>query len=202
MKTSIKIAVAALVIASFGFEGCKKGANDPFLSFSSRKSRMAGEWKVSAGSGTDVQGSSTSTWTYDGAVWKTTSGSTTTSTNRTITMNFEKDGTYKTVTTTTGTGYSNVITETGTWNFTGKVGEDKNKDHVVMRTLSSVDVTTIGSSTSTSTDTFTGDSAPSNIMYIDQLKGKEIIMTYDGTYSNGTASSNQTNTGSYTLTPQ
>ncbi|MDQ3109446.1 MAG: hypothetical protein M3R17_06085, partial [Bacteroidota bacterium] len=84
----------------------------------------------------------------------------------------------------------------------GKIGEDKNKDHIVMRTLVSTDVTVIGSSSSTSTDTYTGDNAPAQIMYIDQLKGKEIILTYDGTSSNGTASQDDKNSGSYTLTPQ
>jgi hypothetical protein len=200
MKTSIKIAVAALVIASFGFEGCKKGANDPFLSFSSRKARVAGEWKVSAGSGTNVNGSSTTTWTYDGAVWTSTTGSNSSTTNMTITMNFEKDGTYKTVTTTTATGYSSVETETGTWNFTGKIGEDKNKDHIVMKTLSYTEVETIGSASTTTTSTYTGDNAPTMIMYIDQLKGKEMIFTWKGTTTMGSATSSSE--GSYTLTPQ
>ncbi len=200
MKTSIKIAVASMVIASFGFEGCKKGANDPFLSLSSRKSRVAGEWKVSEGSGSDVNGSSTTTWTYDGTTYKSTTGSTTTSTNMTLTMVFEKDGTYKTVSTTTTTGYSDVYTESGTWNFTGKIGDDKNKDHLVKKALSTVDVQTIGSSSTTNTDTYTGDDAPTSIMYIDQLKSKEMILTWDGTTTSGSSSSSSK--GTWTLTPQ
>ncbi|CAN5410368.1 hypothetical protein BH09BAC5_BH09BAC5_25140 [soil metagenome] len=202
MKTSIKIAVAALVIASFGFEGCKKGPNDPFMSIHTRKGRVVGDWKVSAGSGTDSQTSptSSSSWTFDGTTYSQTSGSSTTTSNLTLTMSFAKDGTYKTVTTATAVGYSDVTTESGTWNFTGKIGDDKNKDHIVMKTLSNVDVTTIGSSSSTSTNTYTGDDAPTSLMYLDELKNKEIIMTYDGTSANG--SSTSTSKGSWTLTPQ
>ncbi len=203
MKTSIKIAVAALVIASFGFEGCKKGPNDPFMSIHTRKARVVGDWKISAGSGSDQTGSQTpTTWTYDGTTYSSTSGSTTTTSNLTITMSFVKDGTYKSVTTTTATGFSDAVTETGTWNFTGKVGDDKNKDHIVMKTLVSTDVTTIGSTSSTSTDTYTGDDAPVSIMMLDELKNKEIIMTWTGTTKNGTASQDRTSSGSYTLTPQ
>lgn len=200
MKTSIKIAVAALVIASFGFEGCKKGANDPFLSLSSRKARVAGDWKVSAGSGSSTNSSGTTTWTYDGATMTTTSGSSSSTSSVTMTHSFTKDGTFESVTVYSGTGYSNTVTDKGTWNFTGKIGEDKNKDHIVMKTTSSVDVTVIGSSSTTTTDTYTGDDAPTSIMYIDQLKGKEMIFTYKGSSTSG--SSTSSNEGSYTLTPQ
>jgi hypothetical protein len=203
MKTSIKIAVAALVLASFGFEGCKKGENDPFMSLHSRKARVAGEWKVTAGSGTDATSSpaSTSSWTYDGASYVQTSGSNSVTTAMTITYEFEKDGTFKTITTVTAPSYSDVYTETGTWNFTGKVGDDKNKDHLVMKTLVSTEVETIGSSSTTSTSTYTGDDAPVSVMYLDELKNKEIIMTYTGTTNNGGSNTN-TSTGSWTLTPQ
>ncbi len=201
MKTSIKIAVAALVLASFGFEGCKKGENDPFLSLSSRKARVAGEWNVTAGEGSDANSSpaSTTTWTYDGATYKQTSGSTTTSTDLVVSYTFEKDGTYKTVSTTSATGYKYELTQSGTWNFTGKIGEDKNKDHLVMKTLVSTEVETLGSATTTNTETYTGDDAPTSLMYIDQLKSKEMIFTYDGT-TNGGGNNTTTSKGSWTLT--
>lgn len=199
MKTTIKVALAALMIAGVSLESCKKGENDPFLSLRSRKARVTGDWTVKKGEGTRTSGSTTTTWTFDGATYTQTQGSNSVSTSETITMNFEKDGTYKMVTTITdaSVNYTDVTTETGTWNFTGKIGDDKNKDHIVMRTLTSTDVTTIGSSSTTTTDTWTGDNAPANVMYIDQLKNKEMIFTWDGSYNNG--SSTSTDKGSYTL---
>lgn len=199
MKTTIKVALAALMIAGVSLESCKKGENDPFLSLRSRKARVTGDWTVKKGEGTRTSGSTTTTWTFDGATYTQTQGSNSVSTSETITMNFEKDGTYKMVTTITdaSVNYTDVTTETGTWNFTGKIGDDKNKDHIVMRTLTSTDVTTIGSSSTTTTDTWTGDNAPANVMYIDELKNKEMIFTWDGSYNNG--SSTSTDKGSYTL---
>jgi hypothetical protein len=207
MKTTIKVAVAALVIASFGFAGCKKGPNDPFISLLSRKARMTGEWKTTKGEGKEVNGPTTTTWTYDGAVYsetQTTGSSSTTSTNN-ITMNttFEKDGTFKRVTVETQTtpfSYTETITETGTWNFTGKIGEDKNKDHVVMKTLSTSSVYVAGSSTVSSSTSYTGDDAPTMLYFLDQLKNKEIIMTYEGTTTSG--STTTSNEGAWTMTQE
>jgi hypothetical protein len=201
MKTSFKIAIAALTIASFAFNGCKKGEDDPFLSLHSRTSRMAGDWKVTQGSGTEVDVFGiTHNWTYDGTTLTTTTTSPASSTVELVTMtySFAKDGSYKTVTTTTSTSPSNVHTdsETGAWNFTGKVGGDKNKDHVMMRTLtSSVSDTNPASA---STTTYTGDDGPVNVMYIDELKNKEIIFKYTGTTTPGGTS----DSGQWTLTPQ
>jgi hypothetical protein len=197
MKTTIKVVIAALTLSAFALDGCKKGPNDPFMSIHSRKARMTGDWNTTAGSGSYGSSAGTTTWTYDGTTYSETDASGTSTNGMTMTMNFEKDGTYKSVTTNTATGYSDVVTETGTWNFTGKVGDDKNKDHVVMKTLVSTDVTTIGSSSSTSTDTYTGDDAPVALWYLDELKNKEIIFTWDGTYVNG--SSNSFSKGTYTM---
>lgn len=207
MKTTIKVAVAALIIASFGFAGCKKGPNDPFISLLSRKARMTGEWKTTAGKGSSTEPGTTKSWTYDGAIYtetETQGSQTTTSTaNFTINTTFEKDGTFKRVTVTTTTtpfASTDTDTETGTWNFTGKIGEDKNKDHVVMKTLSSSSVTVVGSITTSSTTTYTGDDAPTAIFFLDQLKNKEIIMTYDGTTTNGSVT--ESNEGSWTMTQE
>jgi hypothetical protein len=200
MKTSFKVAVAALAISAFVLDGCKKGENDPFLSLSSRKARVAGEWKVSAGSGTRYNSAfnMTETWTYDGAtVTSTFTPGGTTTTSQTVDYTFEKDGTFKMVTITTSGGNTNTETVTGTWNFTGGVGEAKNKDHIVMRWLTYTDA--YSNPASTSTDTWTGDDAPASIMYIDQLKGKEIIFKWEGTSQSGTSTAD-TESGTYTLT--
>lgn len=194
MKTTFKVVIAALTLSTFVFDGCKKGENDPFLSLHTRKGRVTGDWTVKSGSGTDVNGSSTTTWTYDGTTYSQTSGSTTTTNGMTYTMNFEKDGTFKTVQTNTATGYSDAVTQTGTWNFTAGIGDDKNKDHIVLKTLVYTDVQTIGSSSTTTTETYTGDSAPVTLYYLDELKNKEIIITWKGTDTQGSSSSSSTGT--------
>lgn len=201
MKTQIKIAIAALVLASFAFEGCKKGENDPAISLLTRKARMTGDWKVSSGSGTETSGNTTTTWTHDGATYSETDISGTNSNGLAVTMSFVKDGTYEIVTTITlpnVTGYSDVITETGTWNFTGKIGEDKNKDHILLKTLRETDVMTVNSNVQTTVRSYTGDSAPTKLYYLDQLKSKEVILTWDGTDTYNTLVN--TSIGTWTLT--
>lgn len=111
-KVIFSIAAVALIATSF--TSCKKGANDPFLSFKSRKGRLAGDWTVASMSyssswsnttssgGTSTTSSGTSDVTFDGSTWTekwtntsggTTTDGTTTSTG-TIEYTFEKDGTY------------------------------------------------------------------------------------------------------------
>ena len=190
MKTSIKILVAAMAISSVGFVGCKKGEGDPFLSLASRKARLAGEWTVTAGEGKDTDASGTDTWVYDGTTETTTFSSGGTSTNKyTMEYTFEKDGTYKMVYTDNNVT-AIVSTSTGTWNWTGGVGEMKNKSQVVLTQL-----TWASGSVSQS---WTGDNAPTSVMDVYQLKGKEIIFKSTGstTSASGTVSSED----SWTLT--
>lgn len=198
MKNFVKVTAAVLLLASFGLESCKKGENDPFLSLRSRKGRVAGDWKITAGSGTDVSGSTTTTWTYDGATYTQTSGSNSTSTSMTMEYSFDKAGTWTGTTVTTGTGFSQTVTSSGTWNFTGGVGDVKNKSQIVMMTLSETTVTVVGSSSTTSTDTYTGSDAPTSINDLDELKNKEMIWKYKGSHTSGSTTSSSE--GTYTAT--
>lgn len=43
-KNQINITLSILTICALSFTGCKKGEDDKFLSFKSRKARLAGEW--------------------------------------------------------------------------------------------------------------------------------------------------------------
>jgi hypothetical protein len=185
MKNIAKITVAALVLLSVALESCKKGEGDPALSLRSRKARMAGEWKASAGKGSDTQGSSTTTFTYDGTTITQTSNNITFSYGQTIDVTIEKDGTFKSTTVSTINNSTTTSTETGTWNFTSGVGEAKNKSQLMMMTLSS----TTATGNNTNTETYTGLDAPTVIYDIYQLKNKEIILTQKGsnTDSNGTS---------------
>jgi trimeric autotransporter adhesin len=142
MKTTKKLffalAVAALVAPTL--ESCKKGEEDPGLSFRSRRNRVAGEWKVikwdevsrgtnnntnTNSSGTTTSSSSWSqTIAFDGANIKVTytnnSGVSSVSGTGEMTYTFEKDGTFKatsktkivSVETDSGSGYSEKETTT------------------------------------------------------------------------------------------
>lgn len=196
MNTFSKIAVAAVTISALAFTGCKKGEGDPFLSLSSRKARLSGEWKVTKGEGTETNTlasiSSTTTTTYDGATQVETTGSSNTTTHYTMEYEFEKDGTFTTVYTNTDANPAQVTTCTGTWNFTSGVGEAKSKSAVVMY----IESMTQGSSSAT----YTGTDRPTSIMEIYQLKGKEII--FKDTYSSSSSNSSTTGEMTWTLEPK
>lgn len=177
MKAIAKITVAVLMLGTLALESCKKGEGDPALSLRSRKARFAGEWTVSAGKGSSTSGSTTTSWVYDGATETTTYPSPLPQGTDKYTISFtvEKDGTWTSVYTDTDANPDPVLTQTGTWNFTGGVGEAKNKSSVIMRTL-----TMTQGSTSV---TYTGDDGPVSMMDIYQLKNKEIIVKTTGTTS-------------------
>lgn len=184
MKAIAKITVAVLMLGTLALESCKKGEGDPALSLRSRKARFAGEWTVSAGKGSSTSGGTTISWVYDGTTETTTYPSPLPqgTDKYTIAFTIEKDGTWTSVYTDTDANPDPVLTQTGTWNFTGGVGEAKNKSSVIMRTLTM----TQGSSAVT----YTGDDGPVSMMDIYQLKNKEIIVKTTGTTSTP-ASSNE-----------
>ncbi|MBK7129574.1 MAG: hypothetical protein IPM74_06280 [Crocinitomicaceae bacterium] len=163
-KTIVMLAAGALLLAT---PSCKKGENDPFLSLSSRKARISGEWTVSGyessyenHDGSDVW---TGTETFNGTTitgtWSQTVGGVTTSGNdsetRTVSLYdviINKDGTYEMhmnmVTVSTGTNWggfdytdteTSTSTEMGSWSFVGKAKDEyKNKERVALNTTHTV----------------------------------------------------------------
>ena len=49
MKTKSFLAIALIFSSLLVFTGCRKGEDDPFLSFRSRTARLTGEWKLKSG---------------------------------------------------------------------------------------------------------------------------------------------------------
>lgn len=234
MKTmkNIFIAIAASALVMPVFNSCKKGEGDPAISLKSRKSRVAGEWTVSSLTSTSSSTSgpavtSSSTYTFDGSTVKgsTTSGGTTISWpvapdtyTQTLTMTFEKDGTWKSSqvsTETSGTSPNNTTEvttteESGTWTFEGGTGESKKKEYLSTYTTSSTwtKVTTTGSvSTTTSgSNTATAKGGSPDVWQLTTLKSKEIVAHQEKTWSNSstgggtTTSSSGTSSSDMTLT--
>jgi hypothetical protein len=186
MKKTILFAVLGFMIAGTALESCKKGEGDPFLSLHSRKGRMAGDWKLKSGTGTDVNGSNTTTYTYDGTNVTATPGGTS---GYTLEWKIEKDGSYTSTEVQTYGSITQTVTTTGIWNFTSKIGDFKNKDHVVFYPRTETTVVTSGSSTTTTTDTYEGDQVMMTAE-LNTLKNKELVVktTYKHTDSSGTTS--------------
>jgi hypothetical protein len=138
MKTLSKLILFAVLLGAF--TQCKKGEDDPFISFRSRKARVAGEWKQTSGSYISTSRSSnyssTTNTTYSGDTYTRlysytnggTSSSNTTSGIYIVKYTFEKDGTLKVDINDDG----DVSVISGTWNFSGKIGEHKNKQQIVI----------------------------------------------------------------------
>ena len=189
MKKTI-LFLSAVVISAIALDSCKKGADDPMISIWSRKHRLTGDWKITSGTSTSTSGGTTTTTTWTNSTVTQTSGSSSqVGTAARYNLSIVKDGTWKLdegYTTTFGSSsVITTITANGTWNWTGRVGADKNKDHIVLKTLQQ---TTLTGSTS-SVDTYTGDSAPVQVYYIDELKNKELKFTWTGTSSSGGSAS-------------
>ena len=157
----LMFAAAGLMLAT---PSCKKGENDPFMSLSSRKSRVAGDWDMSnyvANSrSTEVDGDYyASNSTYAGGKittensWYDAGSQTTTSSTDDITIdeaswNFMKDATFSSTMNTTSVTVSvagdfvtttttiSTNSSTGNWSFVGKVKDSyKSKERMVLNVL-------------------------------------------------------------------
>lgn len=104
------LAAGALLLAT---PSCKKGENDPFMSLSSRKARVSGDWDV-----TNIVGSSTNT-EADGDYQKTSSAMSGSVITTTYT-NYDSGSSSSTTSTSTETlnDGSYMINKDGTWEST------------------------------------------------------------------------------------
>jgi len=146
MKKTIVI-LSCLFFTGMGFYGCKKGEGDPALTLRSRKARVVGDWKVTAGKSTENNDGDITTTTFNGSTETVVDTGNGYIDQLTMKYSFDKQGgytysilrvhtvvqddfplnnwTYTSITTTNETGK-------GMWNFTGKIGELKNKSQLNM----------------------------------------------------------------------
>ena len=199
MKKLIILSLAAIALMA-NLSSCKKGENDPFLSLKSRKARVVGEWTVTMEEGTNqdiskisfggvtVTTTTNETSTYNGALYTSTSVTTSSAggnpQNSTYTdvytqsYTFEKDGTFSLETVYTGQNYTEKIE--GTWAFVGKskTAELKNKEAIALSITKYLDID--NGVTTTYSATGFDDSI---IIAIDRLKNKEMVFIQESTYS-------------------
>ncbi|MEI6766094.1 MAG: hypothetical protein WCM76_10655 [Bacteroidota bacterium] len=173
MKNISKFVLVLLIAACAmpAFQSCKKGDNDPGISFKSRKSRLVGEWNVTKGKLTQTSGGSVATMTYDGSSYSVTSGGTTTTGTYTFEYSILKDGKYTSKETRTVAGATTSYSYEGFWYFldANKNLQAKNKERVAFQCTKY----TYTSGTTTTIQTYTGDNPDE--YYLDELKGKEMI---------------------------
>ena len=181
-----------IIIVVFTMSSCKKGEDDPFISFRSRKARITGEWNLKSGIIVIKDHGLEETATYDGTYQYTPSYTHIykekwiLNRNGTFQLNIDKL-------------YENTTLE-GSWSFGNKDKEFelKNKESVIFRvTYSNVISATTGGSHS---ETYTGTSCPVYSYIILQLKNK--IMTIkieESTTFNSWYTSTETKSGTMTF---
>ena len=211
MKKLIILSLAAIALMA-NLSSCKKGENDPFLSLKSRKARVVGEWTVTKEEGTSqdiskisfggvtVTTTTNETSTYNGALYTSTSVTTSSAGGNplentyndvyTQSYTFEKDGSFTLETVYTGQNYTEKIE--GTWAFVGKskTAELKNKEAIALPITKYSDID--NGVTTTYSSTGFDDSI---IIAIDRLKNKEMVFIQESTYADADG-----DTGSSSLT--
>jgi hypothetical protein len=136
MKRIVVLSLYLMVTFVF-FNGCRRGEDDPFISFRSRKARVTGKWKMTSYkttyNHTESFGFTTEIFTGNGSTYTFTdlnSFGTNFSKTGTFTyeITFKKDGSY--------TGQMNqdgeITNIEGKWNFTRGVGDIKDKSQITL----------------------------------------------------------------------
>ena len=122
-----------LVSVLFSLSAClKKGKDDPLISLRTRKARIVGKWKLVSGVKTITSFPSfKSTTEYTNKKYtQSYSGSAQIDSGDVIyTIEFEKNGNVKEY---RQLEYSDRHGIVGTWNFTGGIGDKKNKEEIVL----------------------------------------------------------------------
>lgn len=122
------------------FISCKKGVDDPAISFRTRKARVVGEWRMKSGNASiTLSKPNTSSFNQgfilDGStatVNQTEYGSSTPTIYKfayLLSIIFKKDGKFEVNENYGGKG----LLASGTWNFGGRIGENKNKDELILK---------------------------------------------------------------------
>ncbi|MFO0357925.1 MAG: hypothetical protein ACK50A_13310 [Sphingobacteriaceae bacterium] len=119
---------------------CKKGEDDPAFTLRTRKARVVGDWKATKGKSSYADEGpafkNSSEIIYDGINYKgietVSAGNDSQKSSFAGTFTYEilieNNGRYKITETYNGKPF----VSTGTWNFTGNIGDNKNKEQIVL----------------------------------------------------------------------
>lgn len=186
-KIALLMLGVTLALSSITLTGCKKGPDDPFLSFRSRATRLSGTWKLQSGTVKTTQNSISITTTYTDTKYTINNSST----DYSLSVTFVKDGTY-TSKEIEGTGALQGTTDaTGAWNWVGGTGDTKSKEQVIMYEKTS-NYSTAGFSSKKTQDLNQG-----TVWTLKSLKNKTMVVTWKST-----TGSNVTEEGEFTFTQE
>ncbi len=193
MKKIVTLAMVVLVATS-ALIGCKKGANDPFLSLKSRKARLKGDWKLVQveGKGVGTNGAVTTVF-YDGTLWTETTNGSSNSYLYEKTITFDKKGTFKfeTKSTYSENKFDQTVVE-GKWAFIGKNKDAslKNKEAITfagVKWISSGQTEdTMGNIVTYNSTNITDGNFANRVWYgwiLDKLSSKEMIVKTNYSYT-------------------
>jgi hypothetical protein len=192
-------ALMLLLLTAGVLVGCRKGEDDPWLTFRGRKARLVGKWSVTSGmvqrgaefttpEGNQVVGTSTSRYS-ETAVEQTNfysrvQGDVTWSQTGDFSGKVEifRDGTYSmSVSEKFKVGDANEVnnggTYTGLWTLTGgnKGNNVRKREQLMLQQVSYTPVTGTGE--------LNTNPVPSALYHLKQLKHKEIVLTYENNSS-------------------
>lgn len=171
------------------FNSCKKGENDPSISFKSRKARLVGEWSLKEGALTQVSSGATANIIFNGSSATITSTSINTSFPYTYDISIKKDGTFESTQLSDG----DLTVDEGQWYFmSGNKDKDLKNKECVAFVVTKESYTPAGGSLSVASYSSV---TPDFVWQLDELKSKEIIVIYN---SSSTESTTNSNTGTMT----
>ena len=180
MKTFRRLVVvvlAAMIMIPI-FNACKKGAEDPSLSFYSRKHRLCQDWGFSFYKRVEQTNSNSTSYEFDGASFVTMYANYHYIAHATMKISFSKNGTYlwdQYVSTDTSTcSYK----EEGSWYFSGgsKDSDTKSKELLGLQPTKETTILQINGSTSTTNWVGTGD-LMARVYKIVKLSSDEVKLT-------------------------
>jgi hypothetical protein len=181
---NIKLLLLIVILFYTILPSCKKGEDDPFLSFRSRKARLVGDWNLTGGSSILTYYDTTQTISYKinsvDINFSTPSSGIFASGTVPYTEDWaiRKDGTFKIL----KKGQYSVTME-GFWSFANKDNNMglKNKECLILRVTSQKYIYAGGFKEESYE--FEGAYCQISTYNIKQLKNKEIVLTNEGNYS-------------------
>lgn len=189
-----KQSITLLLIISVLFSACKKGEDDPVISLRTRKTRVVGEWRMTAGKASYTSRAYNESYTFDGSNVKLNVTSITPivyTGKSTLSMTMNKDGSF-TVSEVLG---SSKLNAKGTWNFNSGVGEEKKKEDLIFELNEFSTGYTLGN------NLFNRYSAHFTYQ-IKELRNKKMVINSSGKIYSNSSGDYATLSTEYTLEPQ
>ena len=177
MKTAKRVLLAALCAFMIipAMVSCKKGAEDPWFSFYSRKHRLCQDWKFSFYKRVEQYNDSIISYQYDGSSFVKVTSNKSYVSSAIMKISFKKNGTYiwdEFITTDTS---EYTYKEEGNWYFSGgsKDSETKEKELLVLQKGKITRTFKEGSNVTTTLYSGSGD-LPANTFKILKLSSEEV----------------------------